>query len=109
MLARISWLHGEADRLTTEPGSSPQPSGSASPPELGNDHYVIVTEKGWTTEHSIERRLSGHMHKRAYDALMARFAKERGAGMPGRLRIISLDGDGEPVVARADLIGENGI
>jgi hypothetical protein len=29
--------------------------------------------------------------KRAYHALMARFAKERGAGISGRLRTVSLD------------------
>jgi hypothetical protein len=66
---------------------------------------VIVTEKGWTTEHSIECRLSGHMHKRLPrpDGRVREGALRRHAG---RLRIVSLDGDGEPVVARADLVGD---
>jgi len=76
--------------------------------ELGNDHYVIFTEDGWTTEHSIECRLSGHMHECVYHVLMAPFANERGAEMPGRWRSPPSIATGEPVLARAELTREDG-
>jgi hypothetical protein len=72
---------------------------------LGNDHYVFFTEDGWTTEHSIECRLSGHMHECDYHTMMAPFANEHGAEMPGRWRIVSVDADSDPVLKSANMPG----
>ena len=70
--------------------------------ELGNDHYVIFTEDGWTTEHSVECRLSGHMHECAIHSAIAEWAADD-PRLQGRWRIVSAEGP-VPVLERADLI-----
>jgi len=76
--------------------------------ELGNDHYVIFTEDGWTTEHSVECRLSGHMHECTVHSAIGEWAQDD-PPVPGRWRVVSADGP-VPVLDRADLIpgGETG-
>jgi hypothetical protein len=77
--------------------------------ELGNDHYVIFTEDGWTTEHSVECRLSGHMHECAYHDAASRFVGRHNIwpAWPGRWLITAIDDNGEPVLVRAELTGED--
>jgi Family of unknown function (DUF6085) len=72
--------------------------------QLGHDHYVIFTADGWTTEHSIECRLSGHMHEceihRALSGLL------RADAFPGRWlgrwRVTGIASDGVPELERAE-------
>ena len=73
--------------------------------ELGNDHYVIFTEDHWTIEHSVECRLSGHMHECEYHTAARRAADECNP-WPGRWRINGIDGDGLPSLERAGQPGE---
>lgn len=68
--------------------------------ELGNDHYVIFTEDGWTTEHSVECRLSGQMHRCAYHDAIAKVAHEFDPDMAGRWRITGIDSEGLPSLVR---------
>ena len=63
---------------------------------LGNDHYVIFTEDGFTTEHSLDCRLSGHMHECAYHAAAALVADEYEPAMAGRWKITDIDSEGLP-------------
>jgi hypothetical protein len=72
--------------------------------ELGNDHWVIFTEDGWTTEHSIDCRLSGQMSSCAWHEAVRRIAHEFDPDMAGRWLITAIDGNGEPALVRADLI-----
>lgn len=74
--------------------------------ELGNDHFVIFTEDGWTTEHSVECRLSGQMHRCAWHTAVARIADEFDEDMTGRWLITAIDHNGEPALVRSDLIEE---
>lgn len=69
--------------------------------QLGNDHYVIFTEDDWTTEHSVECRLSGRMSECGHHTAMTRVIG-RGAPVAGRWRITGIDGDGLPDLVRAD-------
>jgi hypothetical protein len=73
--------------------------------ELGNDHYVIFTEDRWTIEHSVECRLSGHMHECDWHAAVARITAEFDPDMAGRWRIDGIDSEGLPNLVRADLLG----
>jgi len=68
--------------------------------ELGHDHYVIFTDDGWTTEHSVECRLSGHMHECAIHSAIGEWARADPPS-PGRWRVVSADGP-VPVLERAD-------
>lgn len=68
---------------------------------LGHDHYVIFTEDGWTTEHSVECRLSGHMHECAVHSAIAEWAADD-PRLQGRWRIVSADGP-VPVLERAEI------
>jgi hypothetical protein len=76
--------------------------------QLGNEHYVIFTENGWSTEHSVECRLSGHMHECAYHAAIGRvFADQDPEGtegwfMLGRWKITGIS-DGVPDLERAEM------
>ena len=72
--------------------------------ELGNDHWVIFTEDGWTVEHSVECRLSGHMHECDHHKAVVRIADEFDPDMEGRWLITAIDGNGEPALVRSDLI-----
>jgi len=74
--------------------------------ELGNDHYVIFTEDRWTVEHSVECKLSGHMHECDYHEAVSRIAAEFDPDMEGRWLITAIDGNGEPALVRDDLIGD---
>jgi len=74
--------------------------------ELGNDHYVIFTEDRWTIEHSVECRLSGHMHECSEHEAIALTAREYDPDMAGRWRINGIDGDGLPSLERAGQPGE---
>jgi hypothetical protein len=67
---------------------------------LGHDHYVIFTDDGWTTEHSIECRLSGHMHECTIHSAIGRWANDD-PPLPGRWRVVSAEGP-VPVLERAD-------
>lgn len=71
--------------------------------ELGNDHYVIFTEDRWTVEHSVECKLSGHMHECGMHTAVARFATGYDPDMPGRWRITGIDSEGLPELERADV------
>ena len=73
--------------------------------ELGNDHFVIFTEDRWTIEHSVECRLSGHIHECEYHTAARRAADECNP-WPGRWRINGIDGDGLPSLERAGQPGE---
>ena len=75
--------------------------------ELGNDHWVIFTEDGWTTEHSVECRLSGQMSSCAWHEAVRRIAHGFDPGMAGRWLITAIDPNGEPALVRADLTGED--
>src|SRR6266496_4184243 len=55
--------------------------------ELGNDHYVIFTGDRWTVEHSVECKLSGHMHECDYHAAVARIATWHEPDRDGRWRV----------------------
>ncbi len=68
---------------------------------LGEDHYVIFTADRWTIEHSVECRLSGHMHECEYHAATDRFA-EFDPDMAGRWRIDGIDSEGLPELVRVD-------
>jgi len=70
--------------------------------ELGNDHYVIFTEDRWTIEHSVECRLSGHMHECSEHEAIALTAREYDPGMAGRWRINGIGDDGLPSLERAE-------
>lgn len=74
--------------------------------ELGNDHHVIFTEDRWTVEHSVECRLSGHMHECAYHAAVAAVADEPRPEMAGRWRIAGIDAAGLPILTPADPSGD---
>jgi hypothetical protein len=67
---------------------------------LGHDHFVIFTEDGWTTEHSIECRLSGRMHECTIHSAIGRWANVD-PPLPGRWRVVSAEGP-VPVLERAD-------
>ena len=58
--------------------------------ELGNDHFVIFTEDGWTTEHSIECRLSGRMSECAWHEAVKRITAAWTPDMLGRWRITGI-------------------
>jgi hypothetical protein len=73
--------------------------------ELGNEHHVIFTEDGWTVEHSVECRLSGHMHECAYYTAIASIAGQFEPGFAGRWRIAAINGDGKPELERAKMPG----
>jgi len=62
--------------------------------EIGNDHWVVFTEDGWSTEHSIQCRLSGHMHECEYHTAVGRMIAEHGPPPPGRVKILSLTDGG---------------
>ena len=70
--------------------------------ELGNDHYVIFTKDRWTVEHSVECRLSGHMHECEYHVALRKVTgrKPRAAEL-GRWRV-TIDSEGLPDLERAD-------
>jgi len=71
--------------------------------ELGNDHFVIFTEDRWTIEHSVECRLSGHMHECDQHEAVARVAVGGfDPRMAGRWRIDGIDSEGLPNLVRAD-------
>jgi hypothetical protein len=72
---------------------------------LGHDHVVIFTEDHWSVEHSVECRLSGHMHECDYHGAVARIAAEFDPDMAGRWRIDEIDGEGLPVLSRAEETG----
>lgn len=73
--------------------------------QIGNDHWVIFTEDGWSTEHSIECRLSGHMHECVYHEAIRRVSGNRDPGeiapMLGRWKITSIS-EGLPGLERAE-------
>lgn len=69
--------------------------------ELGNEHYVIFTEDRFTVEHSVECKLSGHMHECAYHEAVALIADEFDPGMLGRWRITGIS-EGLPDLERAE-------
>jgi hypothetical protein len=70
--------------------------------ELGNDHHVIFTEDRWTIEHSVECRLSGHMHECSEHEAIALIAGEYDPDMAGRWRIDGVDSEGLPSLTRAE-------
>lgn len=76
--------------------------------ELGNDHYVIFTENGWTVEHSMECRLSGHMHECPHHEAVSLVADLPMPSMLGRWRIAGIDSAGLPILSPAYLTGEHG-
>ena len=69
--------------------------------QLGHGHFVIFTEDGWTVEHSVECRLSGHMHECELHTAVGRVI---GCGAPvaGRWRIDGIDSEGLPSLTRAE-------
>ena len=69
--------------------------------ELGNDHYVTFTEDRWTIEHSVECRLSGHMHECSDHEAIALTAREYDPDMAGRWRIVGIGSEGLPLLERA--------
>jgi hypothetical protein len=69
---------------------------------LGHDHYVIFTEDRWTVEHSVECKLSGHMHECRYHEAIALIADEYDPATLGRWRIDDIDDEGLPSLTRAD-------
>jgi hypothetical protein len=69
---------------------------------LGSDHYVIFTEDRWTIEHTVECRLSGHMHECGYHTAVSLIAAEFDPAMAGRWRIDGIGSDGLPDMVRAD-------
>jgi hypothetical protein len=73
--------------------------------QLGNDHFVIFTPDGWTTEHSVECRLSGHMHECELHTAVGRVVGY-GAPMSGHWRIDGIDSEGLPELSRADQTGD---
>lgn len=73
--------------------------------ELGTDHHVIYTEDRWTIEHSVECRLSGHMHECPVHQAIAAVSEEYDPAMAGRWRVVSIDSGGLPDLERADLLG----
>jgi hypothetical protein len=68
--------------------------------QIGNDHWVIFTEDGWTTEHSIECRLSGHMHECAWHEAVQRM--DFGPDALGRWKITGIS-EGLPDLERAEM------
>ncbi len=68
--------------------------------ELGNEHYVIFTEDRWTVEHSVECKLSGHMHECAYHDAVRLIADEYDPDRAGRWRITGIDSEGLPSLER---------
>jgi hypothetical protein len=72
--------------------------------ELGNDHWVIFTEDGWTTEHSVECRLSGQMSSCAWHEAVRQIADVFDPDLAGRWLITSIDPNVGPALVRADLI-----
>lgn len=69
--------------------------------ELGSDHYVIFTQDGWTTEHSLECRLSGQMSRCAWHEAVRRVAATFDPRMAGRWRITGIS-EGLPELELAD-------
>lgn len=71
---------------------------------LGHDHYVTFTPDGWSTEHSIECRLSGHMHECVTHAAIGAWAAQHEPPDYGRWKITDWTGDERsiPVLERAD-------
>lgn len=69
--------------------------------ELGNEHYVIFTRDRFTVEHSVECKLSGHMHECGYHTAVRAIADEYDPGRPGRWRITGIS-EGLPDLERAD-------
>lgn len=69
--------------------------------ELGNDHYVIFTKDRFTVEHSVECKLSGHMHECDWHEAVRRIAVEFDPAMAGRWRIAGLDSEGLPILEGA--------
>jgi hypothetical protein len=71
--------------------------------ELGHDHFVIFTADRWTVEHSVECRLSGHMHECEYHVALRCITKRKPKrDMLGRWRIASIDSGGLPDLVRAE-------
>jgi hypothetical protein len=75
--------------------------------ELGNDHYVIFTEDRFTVEHSVECKLSGHMHECAYHAAVVLITDEYDPDRLGRWRITGIS-DGLPDLERAEREADSG-
>lgn len=75
--------------------------------ELGNDHYVIFTRDGWTTEHSVECRLSGRMSECEWHEAVRRFAGEFDPDLLGRWRITGVS-EGRPGLERAEREADGG-
>lgn len=69
--------------------------------ELGSEHYVIFTEDRFTVEHSVECKLSGHMHECAYHEAIALIADEYDPDRLGRWRITGIS-EGLPDLERAE-------
>jgi len=70
--------------------------------ELGNEHHVIFTEDGWTVEHSVECRLSGHMHECGYFTAASLVADEYRPVMAGRWKITGVDSQGRAALEREE-------
>ena len=68
---------------------------------LGNDHYVIFTGDGWTTEHSIECRLSGRMSECEWHEAIRQAADVMVPDLLGRWRITGIS-EGLPDLERAE-------
>jgi hypothetical protein len=67
---------------------------------LGREHYVTYTDDGWSTEHSLECRLSGNMaHCVYHDA--AGEAADPGV-LLGRYRIAGIAENGHAMLEKAD-------
>lgn len=69
--------------------------------QVGNEHYVIFTDDGWSTEHSIECRLSGHMHECAHHETIREMVGKYGPYVNGRWKIARITA-GLPVLERAE-------
>jgi len=69
---------------------------------LGSDHYVIFTADRWTIEHSVECRLSGHMHECLYYSAVSLITAGFDPEMAGRWRINGIDSEGLPSLVRSD-------
>lgn len=69
---------------------------------LGHDHYVIFTDDGWSVEHSVECRLSGHMHECEIHRAIGRWAEAEARHPLGRWRFTGWATGGVPVFERAD-------
>jgi hypothetical protein len=73
--------------------------------ELGNDHFVIFKPDGWTTEHSVECRLSGRMSECKWHEAVKRIADGYDPELAGRWRIADIDSEGLPSLERVEGTG----